>query len=290
MSRAAPPAKVDSAGSDSARAKAARAADTGELPARPTLSGQRRQPPRRRTALTVPAIVDAALEVLDAEGVGGLSMRRVAERLGTGPASLYAHVSGKDELLELVFDELVGRIPLPEPDPRRWQEQTRELMRELRRALAAHRDIALAGLGRIPTTPKTLAAAELVTTLLKTGGLSDRVVALGLDQLVLHVCATALEESRYRHSGMTATQLTRYFEDVHAFYRALPADRFPVLASIAPDMTGHDGDERFEFALDMIIYGLEEVDRRDRPGSRSARNRGASVKKAGRSGAAERTT
>jgi AcrR family transcriptional regulator len=237
------------------------AAKPAGLPARPRLDGRHRQPPRRRTALTASAIVDAALEVLDAEGVTGLSMRRVAERLGTGPASLYAHVSSKDELLELVYDELIGRVPLPEPDPERWEEQIRDMMRGLRDVLAAHRDTALAGLGRIPTTPKSLAAAEAVTAVLKAGGLSDLGVALGLDHLVLHVCATALEESLYRHSGMPETELARYFEDVHTFYQALPPDRYPALASVAEDMTGHDGEERFEFGLTVLIEGLRAADR-----------------------------
>jgi AcrR family transcriptional regulator len=58
----------------------------------------------------VQTIVAAAIDVLDEAGVAGLSMRRVAQRLGTGAASLYAHVSGRDELLELVFDQLVGQL------------------------------------------------------------------------------------------------------------------------------------------------------------------------------------
>ena len=77
----------------------------------------------------------AAIEVLDEAGVVGLSMRRVADQLGTGAASLYAHVSGKDELLELVFDELVGQVPLPEPDPTIWREQVRQMLRDLRAVL-----------------------------------------------------------------------------------------------------------------------------------------------------------
>src|SRR6202000_3281865 len=85
-------------------AGAARAA----LPPPPRFPRPSRRP-TRRTALTVEAIVAAAIDVLDEDGVVGLSMRRVADQLGTGAASLYAHVSGKDELLELVFDELVGQ-------------------------------------------------------------------------------------------------------------------------------------------------------------------------------------
>jgi hypothetical protein len=51
-----------------------------------------------------------------------------------------------------------------------------------------------------------------------------------------------------------------------AFYAALPADRFPALASIGPDMTGHDDVERFEFGLDVLIAGLEAVSARERAG------------------------
>src|ERR1700741_3352131 len=82
-------------------------------PAEAARAGATRAPsaprPTRRPALTVEAIVAGAIEVLDEAGVAGLSMRRVADQLGTGAASLYAHVSGKDELLELVFSELVGQ-------------------------------------------------------------------------------------------------------------------------------------------------------------------------------------
>jgi AcrR family transcriptional regulator len=215
--------------------------------------------PTRRTALTIEAIVAAAIEVLDEAGVVGLSMRRVADQLGTGASSLYAHVTGKDELLELVFDELIGQVPLPELDPRIWREQLRQMLRGFRAILIAHRDAALAGLGRIPTTPHALVAAETLVALLRLGGLSDRVIALGLDQLILYVSADAFETGLMEHGGMSPENVQRYFEDVHAFYMRLPADRFPVLASVVDDITGPDGDERFEFGLDVLIAGLEAV-------------------------------
>jgi AcrR family transcriptional regulator len=106
------------------------------LPAPPGRISRRREPPARRTALTLEGIVAAALEVLDEAGVAGFSMRGVAERLGTGAASLYAHVSGKDELLELAYDELVGQVPLPEPDPDRWREQVHQMLGDFRQTFA----------------------------------------------------------------------------------------------------------------------------------------------------------
>jgi AcrR family transcriptional regulator len=222
---------------------------------------RRREPPTRRTALTVEGIVAAAIDVLDETGVSGLSMRRVAQRLGTGAASLYAHVSSKEELVELVFDELVGRVPLPEPDPERWREQLHQMATDLRQILISHRDVALAGLGRIPTSPKVLRAAEVVVAVMRAGRLSDRVVALGLDQLLLFVSASAFEDSLYEHSGMSPEEIAGYFDEVHAFYQRLPTDRFPVLASIAADMTGPDDVERFEFGLTALIAGFETMSR-----------------------------
>jgi AcrR family transcriptional regulator len=205
------------------------------------------QPERagRRPSLTRDAIVSAAIAVLDESGVSGLSMRRVAQKLEAGVASLYGYISGKEELAC-------------------WREQVTEMLRGLRRVLMAHRDAALAGLGRIPTSPQTLAAAEVLVATLRLGGLSDRVVALGLDQLILYVSACAFEDSM-QQTAMDPADVRRYFEEVHAFYEALPSAQFPVLASIAPEMTAADGDERFEFGLATMLAGLEAMSRRTEP-------------------------
>ena len=176
----------------------------------------------------------AAIEVLDESGVAGLSMRRVADRLGTGAASLYAHISGRDELLELVFDDLVGQVVLPEADPERWREQLRQMLRDLYAVLVAHRDVALAGLGRVATSPQALAATEALVSVLSAGGLSERVIALGIDQLILYVSASAFEAGMLERGGMSAEEIHRYYSDLHVFYDRLPADRFPALARVAP--------------------------------------------------------
>lgn len=207
-------------------------------------------------------VVAAAIEVLDEGGVVGLSMRKVAERLGTGAATLYAYVSGRDELLELVFDELIGSVPLPDPDPERWREQLMAMLRGLRAALRSHRDAALTGLGRVPTAPKSLAAAEVMASVMRAGGLTDRVIALGLDQLTLYVCACAFEDGMLEQSGMSETEVREYYEEIHDFFESLPTDRFPVIASIATEMGGHDDDARFEFGLDAMISGLERLSAR----------------------------
>jgi AcrR family transcriptional regulator len=240
---------------------AAAGAASAALPT-PPRPPRRQKTPTRRATLSVEAIVTAALETLDESGVAGLSMRKVAERLGTGAASLYAYVSGRDELLELVFDELVGQVPLPEPDPKRWREQLIEMLYEFHARLVSHRDAALAGLGRVLTTPHTLAAGEVIVELMRAGGLSDKVIALGLDQLILYVSGSAFEQSLYEHGEMSAAEVEEYFDEIHRFFSALPAARFPGLASLTDELGAYDGDERLRFGLDALIAGLEAVSRR----------------------------
>jgi AcrR family transcriptional regulator len=237
----------------------------------PPLPGAPRRVTRRKTAgrpptLSAGAIVAAAIEVIDEGGVSGLSMRRVADQLGVGVASLYAHVSGKDELLELVYDELVGQVPLEEPDPARWREQVHQMLRGLRDILTEHADAALAGLGRIPTSPQTLTAAEALVAVLKAGGLTDQVIALGFDQLILYVSACAFEASLYTRNRADPKELERYFAEAHTFYATMPPDRFPVLTSLAPFMFDHGEDERFEFGLDVLIAGMEAASAAERAG------------------------
>src|SRR5688500_7903620 len=65
-----------------------------------------------RSGLSVDRIVSAAIELADTDGIGALSMRRVAERLSVGAMSLYTHVPGKAELIDLMLDTVFGEVPL----------------------------------------------------------------------------------------------------------------------------------------------------------------------------------
>jgi AcrR family transcriptional regulator len=80
---------------------------SGRLPGDPPWSSARR---RRRRQLTREAITEAALELVDAEGLDALSMRNVAERLGVQASALYGHVSGKQELIQLMLDRVACEI------------------------------------------------------------------------------------------------------------------------------------------------------------------------------------
>jgi hypothetical protein len=63
-----------------------------------------------------------------------------------------------------------------------------------------------------------------------------------------------------------AAELERYFAGVHGFYASLPASRYPVLVAIAPEMTGPDAEDRFEFGLGVLIAGLEAASAAEKAG------------------------
>src|SRR5438477_2002143 len=101
----------------------------------PEASPRSRRARPAKPALSREAIVDAALEIVGKEGIDATSMRRVAQALDTGPASLYVYVANRDELLDLMLDRAVAQVPLPEPDPARWREQLKELLHAQARML-----------------------------------------------------------------------------------------------------------------------------------------------------------
>lgn len=67
-------------------------------------------------------VVAAGIEVADRDGLAAVTVRRIAEMLGTGVMSLYRHVPGKERLVELMVDEVTGRYAYPPRDGRGWRE------------------------------------------------------------------------------------------------------------------------------------------------------------------------
>jgi AcrR family transcriptional regulator len=185
-------------------------------------------------------------------------MRRVAQALDTGPASLYVYVANRDELLDLMLDHAISTVPLPEPDPARWREQLKELLRALARMLSDdYPGITRLAMATIPTGPGALAASESMLALMKAGGMSDQAAGYACDILNLYVQAQALEQALYlERSGSHEAFVHDYIKGVAERFRSLPPARYPYLSSLVPELMAGDGDERFEVGLDVLINGL----------------------------------
>ena len=91
--------------------------------------------PVRRVPITLDRIVAGALELIDRDGLGALSMRNLAKELQTGTTTLYRHVVGKDEVLVLVADAVLGETQLRRPvDRMGWRHVLEELAHAMRTA------------------------------------------------------------------------------------------------------------------------------------------------------------
>lgn len=216
-----------------------------------------RKDARQRRPLSQELIVDTAMRILDAEGLDALSMRRVALELRTGPASLYAHVANKDELLELLVDRVVGEIEVPAPEPGRWQEQIIESARAAYGVWTRHPGIARAALANIPVGPNSLRFGEATLAILRAGGVPDQPAAWFLDRLSLYVLADAFDESLHRERGRRTPEGTQdHLAQVRAYYSALPPDRFPTITSMVGPLISGDGEDRLEFGVELMVRGL----------------------------------
>lgn len=206
--------------------------------------------------LSLESIVRTALELLDAEGLEAVSMRKVAQRLGTGAASLYAYVRNKDELHELMLDLVIGEIELQEPDPGNWRGQLREVLLRQVEVLAAHPGIAQVVMRTpAPTGPNALAVTEMMLSILRAGGLQDQDAAWATDILALYATAAAMELSA--DFGLSDAERDERMAQVQRYFAELPAERFPTLVSMLPALSSGDYQDRFQFGLDLILSGLE---------------------------------
>jgi AcrR family transcriptional regulator len=210
-----------------------------------------------RRALSQNLIVDTALSMLEKESLDSVSMRRVAQELGTGAASLYAHVSNKEELHELMLDRLLGRIPLPEPEPQRWQEQIREIARAQFEVLKAHPGIARVAMETTePTGPNALLFAEGVLAVLRAGGLSQIEAALAFDLLSQWVAAFAMEAGTARMIEMS-DEIERRGAQIRNYMKSRSTS-FPNLLDIGPMLGATPVIERYEFGLNVFLAGLPD--------------------------------
>jgi AcrR family transcriptional regulator len=222
------------------------------------------QPRRRRDPLTQEAVVDAALAVLDADGLDLLSMRHVGRTLNTTAAALYWHVGSKDGLLDLIFDRVIGEQEVPDPDPARWQEQIKDVARTMRATILGHRDIVRLSIGRLPLGPNALRYADRVLAILRAAGL-DPALAVAAHQLLFSVVmGFCIDETG---EGGQPPQDPPRPEDARAYLASLPAERFPHLVELADEIASSDPDARFELLLDVYVTGLSAATSRSRSSS-----------------------
>ncbi len=204
------------------------------------------------------AITEAAVKILDTEGLEGLSMRRVADALHTGPASLYWHVGSKDGLLDLVFDQLIGEMDVPEPAGGRWKEQLKQVALNQRATILRHRDLVAISMGRIPMGPHALRYTESVVAILRAGGVPDDLAVSGYLLLFALVNGFTMDEMAEPVAGSDDNQRPLPPAAVSGYLASLPAGQFPNITAVAPYFAQWDNDVQFEMLVDIYVEGLAQ--------------------------------
>ena len=218
----------------------------------------------RRHQLTRERVVAEALAVIAEDGVQALTMRRLAARLGVVPGALYHHVRNKQQLQDLVLDNVLAEIDFHVSPSLAWTGQLKLLAHRLRQVLEGHPGVAGILKTRDPLGPHSLALAEAFLEPLQAAGFHDREAGLAFFLLVDYTIGFAVSsapssvnEQRVRDPA-TRTQL-------HQFFRSLPRDRFPALVALGEHVWLDNRDERFTAGLDVLVGGLEHARNSNRP-------------------------
>jgi AcrR family transcriptional regulator len=225
------------------------------------------RPPRARggqPALSREQIVRTAIELLDAEGPAGLSMRRLGTRLGAGATSLYWHVAHKDELLELVVDHVMGEVYVPEVSDTDWRMGVSVSTHGMRTMLLRHPWV-LSRLGAKPTIgPNAMRNGERNVALLTAAGFSGMELAHVSSMLSAHAIGSATTQSAVaattRETGLQPAELVEklqpYLERLGENHPTYDKWRREHLANGGLDVE-RIWEDSFAFGLERILDGLE---------------------------------
>jgi AcrR family transcriptional regulator len=194
--------------------------------------------------------------------VHALSMRALATRLGVVPGALYRHVRNREQLHDLVLDEVLAEVDCDLDHSQPWTERVKLLAQRLRTVLQDHPGIAALLKTRDPLGPHSLALAEAFLATLHEAGLPNHETGLAFSLIYDYTLGFALSSPSSVNEQRVRDPATR--DRLHAFLRSLPADRFPTLAGLGESVWIDNSDERFTSGLDTIINGLETARRRHR--------------------------
>ncbi|WP_435655993.1 TetR/AcrR family transcriptional regulator C-terminal domain-containing protein [Brucella pituitosa] len=203
---------------------------------------------RHAPALTRERIVQAAVEILDIGGQGGLTIRKLAERLNAGATSLYWHVETRDDVLELALDSVLGEALLP-TESLEWDQELVRFLTEWRRTLLRHPwSTSLLGF-RPMLGPNALARSEhLRATLARAGLPEDDVIHAGYTLSNFMLGSVAMQVAwQAGDQAATRARVASFLRDNSAEYPALSSR-----IGSEPD----DWDESFSRGLGWIIRSL----------------------------------
>ena len=217
-----------------------------------------RATPERRTPLTRERVLRAAVELADQEGIDAVSMRRLGTELGVEAMSLYNHVANKEDVLDGMVDAILGEIENG-PDDGDWKVVLRGRILSARRAMLRHPWASAVIVSRRQASPAMMAYMDGIAGILLRGGFSVDLLHHGMHVLGSRVLGFSQElfddgSELVQSPEMQAVmlqQLSAAYPNISAIVRQVQHDEASVVGA------GCDDQLEFEFALDLLLDGLE---------------------------------
>ena len=199
--------------------------------------------PRAQGALTRSAVVCAAIAIADSDGLQAVSIRRVAAQLGVRPMSLYSHIASKDDLLDLMANDVIAEVLVREPLPEHWREALASIARHSYAAFIAHPWVLEAFSRRPRIGPNVLRHAEQSAT---------AVAGLELDAREARTVLGIVDDYTIGHA-IRVVSLGDHIPPLPD----VDASEFPHLARVPPVAADEPLEESFEIGLDVLLDGVE---------------------------------
>jgi AcrR family transcriptional regulator len=223
------------------------------------LMAARTQRTKRRTdALSKERIVEAAIEILDADGESALTFRALAARLATGPGAIYWHVANKNELLAAATDNVIAGVMTDVVSGAEPRETIRVTALGVFDAIDAHPWVGTQLSGE-PWQPAVMEIFE---------GIGGQLQALGVPERAQFDCASALVNYILGLAGQYAagarllardTDRSAFLATVAARWAQLDRAAYPFVHQVATQLPEHDDREQFLAGIDLILAGIEAV-------------------------------
>jgi AcrR family transcriptional regulator len=209
-------------------------------------------PARKREPLTRERIVEAALRVMDAEGLDAVTMRRIGRELGVEAMSLYNHVEDKDDILNGVTERVMAQFDYPAPTGE-WAEDARAMSREWRRLLGMHPSVCqlLAERHKPLEGLASFRAMDAALGLLRSAGLSDRDAAQAFNALGSYILGYVTMEQ-----GLMLGNDDDHARQHDLAMDALQGSGLDNVVACLPHFADCNTDQQFEFGLELIFRGI----------------------------------
>ena len=222
-----------------------------------------------KAPLSRQAIVTEALRQLRRDGLPGMSLRKVATALKTGPASLYAYVDDLQELQALVLDRALGGVDTRGAKRGAWRSNLERLVASYLEVLFASPGLAQLALSAIAVGPNALRITERFLGLLEEAGVDRRTAAWAVDLFLLYATAIAAE-----HGGREAKHDPANPKGAVArAVRGVSAGDYPHIHAAREEILSGGGGQRVAWAIDVLLKGILSSSPARGPQKRTARGR-----------------